>query len=229
MQETQKRGATTARTPQTKGVKLNCVTPEIIPVQYTEENSRYLAMTPVVKQPFRLRELVNMVVGVSGKDSVRVAHVLGAGSVSYNGYHYTWPGFEPTSKEMEELLAQYPDSDPSQSFCAANAVGVILEMGGGTERKLTEMSRETASAKKTFSRRSPWDVLLAQAKETPPHYQEYDYARDADRFRLMLHYEAGERLVHDMIAAAPMRLRTQWRRLHAPSSVTYLVKRKPAE
>jgi hypothetical protein len=229
MQKMRKRGATTARAPQTKGVKLNCVTPEIIPVQYTEENARYLAMTPVVKQPFRLRELVNMVVGVSGKDSVRVAHVLGAGSVSYNGYRYTWPGFAPTSNELEELLAQYPDSDPSRPFRAEDAAGVILEAGGGTERKLTEISWETASAKNIFSRRSPWDVLLALAKETPPHYQEYDYARDADRFRLMLHYEAGERLVHDMIAAAPMRLRTQWRRLHAPSSVTYLVKRKPAE
>lgn len=207
----------------------NRVTPEIISVQYTEENAQYLAMTPVVKQPFRLVELVNMVVGVTGKDPVRVAHVLGAGSVSYNGYHYSWPGFAPSARELAELLAPYPDSDPSRKFRAEDAVAVILEAGGGTERRLTEISRVTASARKLFSRRSPWDVLLALAKETPPHYREYDYAKNADRFRAMPHFEAAANLLRDMIAAAPMGLRTQWRRLHPPVSVTYLVKREPAK
>src|SRR3974390_2108811 len=57
-----------------------------IPVRYSDEDAGYLSMSPVVKQTFRLHELVDMVVSVVGKDPARVQRIFHTGSVVYNGF-----------------------------------------------------------------------------------------------------------------------------------------------
>jgi hypothetical protein len=201
--------------------------PETIAVQHTEESAGYLAMTPVVKQTFKLGELVDMVVSVVGKSAEQVEHVLLAGAASYNGYHYKSEGFPASPAELAGLLATFPDDDPSRVFQASAANAGILEIGGGTETVLVEIPRESASARRLFRRRSAWEVLLAFAKEFPPRYEKYDYARRGDRFRIALHFDAAQRLLREMIAAAPHKLRSEWRRLRPPSAIIYILKRAP--
>ena len=201
--------------------------PETISVQYTEESAGYLAMTPVVRQTFKLGELVDLVVSVEGKSAEQLGHVLRAGAASYNGYHYKWEGFAASPAELAGLLAVYPDDDPSRAFELSAASSAILEIGGGTETMLVEIPREAASARRLFTRRSPWDVLLAVAKESPPRYERYDYAQRGDRFRIALHFDAAQRLLREMIAAAPHKLRSDWRRLRPPSAIIYILKRAP--
>jgi hypothetical protein len=199
--------------------------PETITVRYTEESAAYLAMTPVVKQTFQIAELVDMVVRVTGKDAARVERILRGGAIVYNGYRYSWEGFTPAPQELAGVLAAFPDDDASRPFDAASVSAIILEIGGGAERALVEISREQAVAKRLFSRRSPWDALISCAKEFPPRYEKYDHGRQGDRFRSVLPYEAARRLVEGLCEAAPRRLRFEWRKLRSPASVTYISSR----
>jgi hypothetical protein len=199
--------------------------PETINVRRAEENAGYLAMTPVVTQAFRLAELVDMVVSVAGKDARRVQHILAAGAAVYNGYHYSWQGFVAQPAEIAALLEKFPDDDPARSLDQENITAALLEIGGGTQRTLTEIPRAAASAHRLFSRRTPWDALLALTKDFPVRYDKYDHARHGDLFRISLHYEDAERLLTDMRKVAPRALRFQWRGLRPPAAVIFLSSR----
>ena len=43
--------------------------PETIPVRYTEEEAGYVTVRPLVRQTFRLDELLDMILSVAGKDA----------------------------------------------------------------------------------------------------------------------------------------------------------------
>ena len=196
--------------------------PETISVRRAEEDAGYMAMTPVVTQTFRLSELVDMVVSVTGKNPQRVQHVFAVGTVLYNGFHYTWPGLQSEPGEIAMLLAAFPDDDPSRTFDPMTATGAILEIGGGTQRKLVEISRETASVHRMFSRRTPWDALLTLTKEFSARYEKYDHAKRADLFRVSLRFEEAQNLLQRMIESAPRQLRFQWRAMHPPAAVLFV-------
>jgi len=90
--------------------------PEQIPVRYTEEDAGYVSMRPVVKQTFRLNELADMVVSVTGKDPARVQQIFRNGTVVYNGYRYSWDGIPAELAEIASLLHPFPDDEPSRPF-----------------------------------------------------------------------------------------------------------------
>jgi len=58
--------------------------PETIPVRYTEEEAGYVTVRPVVRQTFRLTELLDMILSVAGKDTARVRQLLHSGTVVYH-------------------------------------------------------------------------------------------------------------------------------------------------
>jgi hypothetical protein len=90
--------------------------PEQIPLRYTEEDAGYMSIRPVVKQTFRLHELVDMVVSIAGKDAARVQQIFRSGTVVYNGYRYWWDALPAEREEIERLLIPFPDDDPSRPF-----------------------------------------------------------------------------------------------------------------
>jgi hypothetical protein len=200
--------------------------PELILVRYTEEDAGYVTVRPVVKQTFRLPELADMVVSVTGKDAARVQKIFRAGSVVYNGYRYWWEGFATEPGEVAALLAPFPEDDPSQPFNPATLSAVLLETGGGVQRTVVEITRQEASAKRLFSRRSPWDVLLDTARVASPRYENYSHARRADLFRATLPYDAAQHLLSAMLEAAPRSLRHRWSTLRPPASLTFISLRK---
>src|SRR5437879_13673524 len=108
--------------------------PETIAVRFTEEEAGYVTVRPVVKQSFRLAELVDMVVSVTGKNGPRVQQIFRAGTVVYNGYRYWWDAFSSTENEVTGLLAAFPDDDPSVHFNPAQVIAISLQIGRCAQR-----------------------------------------------------------------------------------------------
>src|SRR6266404_793094 len=165
--------------------------PETIAVRFTEEDAGYVTVRPVVRQVFRLAELVDMVLSVTGKNELRVKQIFRAGTVVYNGFRYSWEGFVSEADELAALLAPFPDDDPLRAFNADAVTAVTLEIGGGTQRSLIAITRQEASARRLFQKRSPWEILLGAARESAPRYEKYSHAQRGDVYRLHVSAEAA--------------------------------------
>jgi hypothetical protein len=199
--------------------------PNEILLRYSNEDAGYVSMSPVVRQTFRLPELIDMLVSVVGKDPARVQQILHTGSVVYNGYRYSWESLLAEPAEISSLLAPLPDDDPSRAFDSAQAIAALLESGGGTQRSITEINHQDGAAKKLFAKHSPWDVLLQLAANIPPRYEKYSHARHADLFRLTLPFDRAQQFLATLLEAAPHSLRHRWSTLRPPSAVTFVCTR----
>ena len=80
--------------------------PQEIPVRYTEEEAGYVSFRPVVRQTFRVHELLDMVLSVTGKQPERIRQILRSGTVVFHFYRYWWEGFEAGEAELQALLAR---------------------------------------------------------------------------------------------------------------------------
>ncbi len=194
-------------------------------MRFTEDDAGYVTVRPVVKQTFRLPELADMVVSVTGKNAVRVQQIFRAGTVVYNGYRYWWDGFASKEDEVAGLLAIFPDDDPARLFNPAKVTAVSLEIGGGTQRSLVGIVRREASAKKLFRTRSPWEILLKAAQYSTPRYEKYSYAERADVYRVHLSFEMGASLLKQVLAASPRGLRKKLAALHPPAAILFFIPR----
>jgi hypothetical protein len=199
--------------------------PEQIPVRYTDEDAGYMSVRPVIKQTFHLHELVDMVVSVAGKDAARVQQIFRSGTVIYNGYRYWWDALQADREELERLLVPFPDDDPSRPFEPEKATAVLLEIGGGAQRTVMEISRHDAAAKKLFAKHSPWDILTNFAAGKTARYEKYAHARRADLFRLSLPFDQAHQLLAALLAAAPRKLKYRWSALRPPAAVTFVCPR----
>lgn len=199
--------------------------PENIALRFTEEDAGYVTVRPVVKQTFRLGELADMVVSVTGKSVLRVQQLFRAGTVVYNGYRYWWDGFVSSESEVAELLAHFPEDDPTRPFNAAQVTSISLEIGGGTQRSLVGLTRDEASEKKLFQKQSPWEILLMAARDSTPRYEKYSHAERADVFRLHVSFEAAASLLKKMLGASPRALRKKLDATQPPAAILFLVSR----
>lgn len=186
--------------------------PETIPVRYTEEEAEYLSVRPVVRQVFRLDELIDMLLAVSGKDAVRIRQVLRSGTTVFHYYHYWWDGFDADAEELVAVLARFPDPDPARAFRGEECTGVLLESGHPT-RSATEVRREAAVRKPLFRSRSLWDAFLHLAGQRAPAYLSFSYERRADLYELPVTAEQAVQLTAAAGRLAPRPLRATLRRL----------------
>ena len=200
--------------------------PSQIPVRYTEEDAGFVSVRPVVKQTFQLHELVDMVVSVAGKDSVRVQQIFRSGTVVYNGYRYWWDALQADRDELDRLLLPFPDDDPTRPFDPEQATAVLLEIGGGAQLTVVEITREDAAQKKLFAKHSPWDVLTNFAATRSPRYDKYSHVRRADLFRLSLPFDQAQPLLAALLATAPRKLKYRWSTLRPPAALTFVCPRK---
>jgi hypothetical protein len=198
---------------------------ETIAMRFTEEDAGYVTVRPVVKQTFRLVELADMVLSVTGKNVSRVQQIFRAGTVVYNGYRYWWDGFASDENEVTGLLALFPDDDPARPFNAARVTAVSLEIGGGTQRSLVDIARGEASAKRLFHKRSPWEILLAAAKDSTPRYEKYSHAERADVYRFHLSSETAASLLKQIQDASPRALRKKLAALLPPAAILFFIPR----
>lgn len=169
--------------------------PATIPVRYTEDEAEYVSLRPIVRQTFQLRELVEMILSVSGKDAARIQQLLAAGSVTYHGYRYWWDGFAADLGELQGLLASYPDSEPSRVFDVARCSAVIFEAEKFREK--VEVSREQGAAGKWYRKGNFWGVVEELARgaiRAGPAYAGYSYEKRADLYESAIDGSAAARL-----------------------------------
>ncbi len=202
--------------------------PETIAVRFTEEDAGYVTVRPVVRQVFRLAELVDMVLSVTGKNELRVQQIFRAGTVVYNGFRYSWEGFACEAGELSALLAPFPDDDASRGFHADAVVAVTLEIGGGAQRSLIAITRQEASPRRLFQKRSPWEILLGAARESAPRYEKYSHAQRGDVYRLHLSAEAALALRRELLDSAPRVLRKKLAGVQTPAALSFLIPRGQA-
>jgi hypothetical protein len=160
--------------------------PETIPVRFTEEEAEYVSIRPVRRQTFKLRELVDMVLCVTGRDLPRVQQILRTGTVVFHFYRYWWQGIETDSAELSAVLAEFPADDPSRAFRPDACTVIVLEsaMKG---RQSHDVNKADGNRKSLFASRSFWECLLSLAEPAQKiKYGGYSFARRADLYRVEL-------------------------------------------
>lgn len=152
--------------------------PQTVRVKLSSEAAESIAITPVVAQDLPLRELIEHMLGVTGKDLPRIQDVLRRGSMVAGASRFRWAGLEAGEEDLRELLATFPDADPARTFAAARCVRVVLRGG----RAPIELRREAVGRKGLFRRGTFWELLMELAGEGAMRYAGYSYRDRADRF-----------------------------------------------
>jgi hypothetical protein len=86
--------------------------PETIRVKLSSEQAGAISLTQVVVQEMPVRELVEHMLGYTGKDEARVRELLLRGTLVSGASRFRWAGWEPEPDEVAELLAKVAASHP---------------------------------------------------------------------------------------------------------------------
>jgi hypothetical protein len=199
--------------------------PVTILVRYTEEEAGYVTVRPLVRQTFRLDELLDMILSVAGKDVTRVRQLLHAGTVVYHFYRYSWAGFDANETELAVALAQFPDADPSRPFAADLCTNAVFDSAGANPRHLLDLDRAAALKRRIFRGQSFWESLQEIAAEERPVYQRYSYGRRADLYRLDLDAENASRIAEAANRLATGKLRSALRVLPSAACILFVCPR----
>ena len=152
--------------------------PATVRVKLSSEAAESISITPVVVQEMPVRELVEYMLGVTGKDEPRIRELLLRGSLVSGASRFRWTGWDALLGDLRELLATFPDPDPSRRFASANCTHATLRGG----RQPIEISREAGTRKGLFQRQSFWDALMKVTLEAAPVYAGYSYRERSDRY-----------------------------------------------
>jgi hypothetical protein len=199
--------------------------PETIPVRFTEEEAEYVSIRPVRRQTFKLRELIDMVLSVTGRDLPRVQQILRTGTIVFHFYRYWWQGFETDAAELSAVLAEFPSDDPSRKFLPDECTIVVLE-SAGKGRPGVNVDKKEADRKSLFASQSFWEYLLSLAE--PPQemkYGGYSFARRADLYRVELTAEQSASLQRNAAKFASRVLRGSIETLGAVARIVFVCPR----
>ena len=160
--------------------------PETIRVKLSSEAAEYVSLTPVVVQEMPLRDLVEHMLGVTGKDEARVRDLLLRGTLVSGASRFRWTGWEADVESVRALLAAFPDPDPARPFDPANCTRAVLR---GPRQPIT-IPRDAAERRgivaSLLRRKSFWDHLMSIAASGNTQYAAYSYRDRADIHHLPL-------------------------------------------
>ena len=194
--------------------------PDAIRVKLSSEAAEGISLTPVVVRDMPVRELVEHMLGVTGKDEARVRELLLRGTLVSGASRFRWAGWDADRTGVDELLATFPDPEPSRPFAADRCIRAMLRGG----RQAIEIPREAGRRKPFFRRATFWDLLLDVARGGDVRYQTYSYKDRADLYQLALEPGAAERLRDGARLITYTSLREKIR-LEAFTSVELIVER----
>ncbi len=152
--------------------------PETVRVKLSSEAAESISLTPVVVQQLPIRELIEHILGIAGKDKPRIREILLRGTLVSGASRFRWIGWPVDDEGLREILAAFPDPDPSLPFLAGRCMRAILRGG----RQAIEISREVGERKSLFQRSTFWHLLMEVVAAAPPVYIGYSYRDRADRF-----------------------------------------------
>lgn len=164
--------------------------PETIRVKISSEEAGSISLTPVVVREMPVRELIETMLGATGKDAERIAGLLLRGTFVSGASRLRWTGLAAERDAVASVLATFPDADPLRPFARELCVRAVLK-GPATR---VEIERAAGSERRAFRRRSFWDALMELAEAGGLVYGGYSYRQRADRYSVALTFEAAERL-----------------------------------
>src|SRR5208337_5563429 len=160
--------------------------PETVRVKLSSEAAEYVSLTPVVVQEMPVRDLVEHMLGITGKDEPRIRDLLLRGTLVSGASRFRWTGLEADAESIRALLANFPDPDPARPFSATQCSRVILR---GPRQPIT-IPREAGARQSVLARllrrRSFWDLLMTLAEAGNPRYAGYSYRDRADIYHTPL-------------------------------------------
>ncbi len=164
--------------------------PSSVRVKLSSEVAETISITPVVVREIPMRELIEHMLGITGKDEPRLHELLLRGTLVSGASRFRWAGWDADPDAIRELLASFPDPDPRRQFSAEQCVRAALR---GHGRRI-EIPREVGQRKPLFRRASFWDTLMGVAASSEIRYVDYSYRERADRYSAAISLPALERL-----------------------------------
>ncbi len=152
--------------------------PEIIRVKISSEVAEFISITPVVVREMPARELIEAMLGVTGKDAARVREILHRGSLVEGASRFRWDALDADQPAIESVLATFPDPDPARPFTPALCLRAVLK---GPNTRI-DIPRQAGSERRLFRKRSFWDVLMEFSEAAAPRYLGYSYRERADHY-----------------------------------------------
>jgi hypothetical protein len=165
--------------------------PERVLVKISSEAAGPISVTPVVAEDMPLRALLEVLLGIAGKDPVRLRDLLAGGAAVQGASRFRWEKIDADLPSIDAALAGFPDSDPQRAFDAERCFQVQL-VG---RRGHLEIPREVASRKRLFARGSFWSALMQLASSARPRYVEYSYRSKADEYKIELSVDQSNELI----------------------------------
>jgi hypothetical protein len=95
--------------------------PATVRVKLSSEAAEGISITRVVVQDLPLRDLVEHMLGITGKNEARVRELLLRGTLVSGASRFRWTGWEADLDGLRELLATFPGDDPARPFAAGGA------------------------------------------------------------------------------------------------------------
>src|SRR5438874_13125515 len=103
--------------------------PSTVRVKLSSEAAGSISLTPVVVQELPVRELIEHMLGITVKDGPRIRDLLLRGTLVAGASRFRWQGWPAELEDVRQLLATFPDADPSRPFAAERCVRAILRGG----------------------------------------------------------------------------------------------------
>ena len=156
--------------------------PERVLVKISSEAAGQISVTPVVAEDMPLGALLEVLLGIAGKDPARIRELLLRGAAVQGASRFRWEKIDADLTSIEAALASFPDADPRRSFDPAQCFHVRLRGPRGH----MDMPRELAHRRRFLASRSFWSALMEMAAAATPEYVEYSYRSKADAYRIEL-------------------------------------------
>src|SRR5436190_15840437 len=164
--------------------------PDSVRVKLSSEAAESISITPVVVRDIPMRELIEHMLGITGKDGPRLHELLLRGTLVSGASRFRWAGWDADREGIEQVLATFPDPDPRRPFAVKQCIRAALR---GPGRRI-EIPREIGMRKPFFRRTSFWDTLMGVAASSEVRYVDYVYRERADCYSAALSVASLERL-----------------------------------
>ena len=159
-------------------------------MKLSSEAAESISITPVVVQEMAVRDLIEQMLAVTGKDEVRVREFLIRGTLVSGASRFRWTGLDADLEAVRSVLATFPDPEPGRPFSSEHCVRAVLHGG----RHTLEIPRHIGRKKPLLRRVSFWDRLMELAAAGDLRYGGYSYRDRADTYRMELSLPAAESL-----------------------------------
>jgi hypothetical protein len=198
--------------------------PQTIRVKLSSEAADYVSLTPVVAREMPVRELVEHMLGITGKDEARVRDLLLRGTLVSGATRFRWTGLEAEPESLHSLLVSFPDPEPARPFATVNCVRAVLRGPRQPVAIPREIGARQGIVARLLQRPSFWDLLMAISETGGPRYADYSFRDRADVYHLTLGAQEVQRIREASRLVQYTALEAQIRNTPIESAELYVVR-----